>query len=146
VATIAERQRTNTPTPPIGPPPPTAEEQRAVLKARRCGATTATRFVGEGISVASGGAPLSAIVDRVSAELKSPAIDRTGLTGLYDFLLEYESITPGPAVPPGLSPADAVPYPPLAKALERQLGLKIVTETAPLSVLVVDAISQPTPD
>jgi uncharacterized protein (TIGR03435 family) len=89
IATIAERQRTNTPPPPIGPPPPTSEEMRVVLKTTRCGATTLGRFAGEGISVASGGTPLSAIVDRVSAETKSPAVDRTGLTGLYDFLLEY---------------------------------------------------------
>jgi uncharacterized protein (TIGR03435 family) len=30
--------------------------------------------------------------------------------------------------------------------LERQLGLKLETETGPVSILVIDAISQPTPD
>jgi uncharacterized protein (TIGR03435 family) len=144
-ATVAERRRNNTPEPTVGPPPATPEEMRAVLKATRCGATTAVRFFGEGVSVASGGTPLSAIVDRVAADMKSAVVDRTGLTGLFDFLIEYETTAPGPPIaPPRLQ--DPAPYPPLAKALERQLGLKLETEIGPLSMLVVDAIAQPTPD
>ena len=66
--------------------------------------------------------------------------DRTGLTGRYDFRLEYS--------PAFVGPADAVtnPGPSLFTALTEQLGLTLQPERAVLPVLVIDRVEKPTPD
>jgi uncharacterized protein (TIGR03435 family) len=62
-------------------------------------------------------------------------IDKTGLTGRYDFTLRY-TMQPGPS--------DDTPI--IFTAVEEQLGLKLVPDVAPLDVLVVDRIERPTED
>jgi uncharacterized protein (TIGR03435 family) len=66
--------------------------------------------------------------------------DRTGLTGRYDFRLEYS--------PAFLQPGDAIANsgPSLFTALTEQLGLTLQPETLTLPVLVIDRIEKPTPD
>ena len=66
--------------------------------------------------------------------------DRTGLTGRYDFRLEYS-----PAVVGG-GDAAANPGPSLFTALTEQLGLRLQPEKAVLPVLVIDRVEKPTPD
>jgi uncharacterized protein (TIGR03435 family) len=56
-----------------------------------------------------------------------PVLDKTGLTGKYDFTLEYDVMRG--ADNPGLSILDAV---------QEQLGLKLVPAKAPFDVIVVD--------
>ena len=62
--------------------------------------------------------------------------DRTGLTGRYDFRLEYS--------PAFVKPGDAGPS--LFTALTEQLGLTLRPETMPLPVLVIDSVEKPTPN
>ena len=73
-------------------------------------------------------------------------IDRTGLTGDFDFLLQFAP--PGSLAAassdPGRAPLDDAP--PLFDALQRQLGLKLQSERALVDVLVIDSIDQPTPN
>ena len=66
--------------------------------------------------------------------------DRTGLTGRYDFRLEYS--------PAFVEPRDAVVNtgPSLFTALTEQLGLTLQPETAVLPVLIIDNIDRPVPD
>lgn len=66
--------------------------------------------------------------------------DRTGLTGRYDFTMEYS-----PAL---LEPGGAVPtaFPSLFTALTEQLGLSLRSETKTVPVLVIDRVERPTPD
>jgi uncharacterized protein (TIGR03435 family) len=76
-----------------------------------------------------------------------PIEDRTGLTGRYDFDLEFtnafiagpnpDSPIPNPAADSGTS---------LFTALKEQLGLSLQPETATLPVLVIDRVEHPTPD
>jgi len=66
--------------------------------------------------------------------------DRTGLTGRYDFRLEYS-----PAVVGG-GDAAANPGPSLFTALTEQLGLRLQPEKAVLPVLVIDHVEKPTSD
>jgi uncharacterized protein (TIGR03435 family) len=66
--------------------------------------------------------------------------DRTGLTGRYDFKIEY---APGPLEPGNAVATDG---PSLFTALTEQLGLRLRPETLLLPVLVIDHIEQPTPD
>jgi len=68
-------------------------------------------------------------------------IDRTGLTGRYDFRLEY---SPAFLQQPGDIAQN--PGPSLFTALTEQLGFALQPETIRLPVLVIDNIDRPTPD
>ena len=61
-------------------------------------------------------------------------VDKTGLKGNYDFTLEYTVQS---------RPEDT---PSIFVAIEEQLGLKLVPDRAPLTVVIVDSIERPTPD
>ena len=89
------------------------------------------------------------------AEYLSPRInrlvtDRTGLSGTFDFDLEWEMNDATRAALPRLSP-DGTPPPefdgaPLLTALREQLGLRLEATTGPVAVIVIDAVERPTPD
>jgi uncharacterized protein (TIGR03435 family) len=71
-------------------------------------------------------------------------IDRTELTGRFDFDLEWTPLVmpPGPAAP-GV-PSDAGPT--LFTALQEQLGLKLESTKETMPVLVIDSVNQPSPN
>jgi uncharacterized protein (TIGR03435 family) len=90
---------------------------------------------------AAGGAPTGGQAPRV--------IDDTGLTGVYDFTLEFAStlVMPGisssvPAADNGATPIASDPGqggPNIFTAVEKQLGLKLVkVKEVPVDVLIVD--------
>jgi bla regulator protein blaR1 len=92
-----------------------------------------------------------------SALMRMPAVnrmvlDRTGLTGGYDFDLTW---TPDqmPQLLAGGPPPGAPPFPPidpngpsLFAAVQEQLGLKLESTKGPVDIVVVDAAEQPTED
>ncbi len=85
--------------------------------------------------------PVSALTEALGRlpELGRMVVDKTGLTGLYDWTLTW---TPANAEPgAALSNSDA---PGLFTALEEQLGLKLVPAKAPVQMLVVDHVERPT--
>jgi uncharacterized protein (TIGR03435 family) len=72
-----------------------------------------------------------------------PVIDRTGLTGAFDFDVQWTS---GPVAPaPGAAPPPD-DGPSIFAALQEQLGLRLESGRAPFDVVVVDAVQRPTPD
>ena len=73
--------------------------------------------------------------------LDRPVLDRTGLTGTFDFSLEW-SLPTDPAQPPESLPADTGPT--FLEALQEQLGLKLKSAKGPVDVLVIDHIEHPT--
>lgn len=81
-----------------------------------------------------------------TAVLDRPVVDRTGLTGKYDFLLKW---TPdesqfggmGIKVPPPTDATDAPP--PLFTALPEQTGLKLDSGKVQVPVLVMDKVEKP---
>jgi uncharacterized protein (TIGR03435 family) len=86
-------------------------------------------------------AQLARILSRLPS-VRSPVVDRTGLTGAFDFELTYAPERPAAS-------ADAVPSlgdtpPTLFVALQEQLGLKLEPARAPADVLVVESVQQPT--
>jgi uncharacterized protein (TIGR03435 family) len=96
------------------------------------------------LALAARDVPMSLIASTIAgpAGLDRPLVDRTGLTGRYDFLLEF---APDRRPEPGDSaalPAD-VAGPAIAQALKQQLGLKLVPARAPVEVWVVDHIERP---
>jgi len=69
-----------------------------------------------------------------------PVVDKTGLTGGYDFTLRWTPDDPNP----GAAPPDPNPQgPSLFTALEEQLGLKLVPEKQPIDIIVVDSADMP---
>jgi uncharacterized protein (TIGR03435 family) len=73
--------------------------------------------------------------------------DKTGLSGLYEFRLEFEGTMPSiaiaaqPSTPDVLDPGDGGPS--LFTALEKQLGLKLVkTKSLPVDLLIIDQLDK----
>jgi len=52
-------------------------------------------------------------------------IDKTGLTGKYDFTLEFAGSAFPANSPEGISDNDSPPVPPFSSRLEKHLGLKL---------------------
>jgi uncharacterized protein (TIGR03435 family) len=92
--------------------------------------------------------PVSGLAGVLGNQLNRPVLDKTGLTGKYDFNLEYTpDLSRMPALPPpGLAgPAPGAPSTEasepgsnLIAAIEQQLGLRLVSSKAKLDVVVVD--------
>ena len=71
-------------------------------------------------------------------------VDRTGLSGAYDFDFEFAA-DPAPGAAPAPDAATAVgDRPVLFTALEEQLGLKLQPTRAPIDVTVIDRVTPPT--
>jgi bla regulator protein blaR1 len=74
--------------------------------------------------------------------LGRPVVDETGLTGTFDFTLEW---TPEPdhAAPPGAALSTEPDAPSFMGALNDQLGLKLKPGKASLPILIVDHVERP---
>jgi uncharacterized protein (TIGR03435 family) len=79
--------------------------------------------------------PLSFLVFFASRSVGRPIIDKTGLTGKYDYKLFFDGSNGT-----HIDPDD--PAPSLQSALEDQLGLKLVATKKPYDVLVIDHIDK----
>jgi uncharacterized protein (TIGR03435 family) len=85
----------------------------------------------------------------LSSQAGRQVIDKTGLTGLYDFELRFApsqpmQLPPG-ALPPGVTLPEADPTAPsIFTAVQEQLGLKLESSKAPLESIVVDHVEKPT--
>jgi uncharacterized protein (TIGR03435 family) len=76
------------------------------------------------------------------ALLDRPVVDKTGLTGRYDFDLEWapDETQFGGEIPAAPTDAQA---PPLFTAMEQQLGLRLEATHGPAEALVVDTVERP---
>jgi uncharacterized protein (TIGR03435 family) len=89
-----------------------------------------THFNGEGLGMTSIAEELSKITGRV-------VVDKTGLTGRYDFKLLWSA--------DDAEATDGDP-PTLFTAIQEQLGLKLESAKEPVPVLIIDHVDQPTPN
>jgi uncharacterized protein (TIGR03435 family) len=71
--------------------------------------------------------------------LGHPAIDQTGLTGAFDWVIEFQQYTEGVETEENSGPS-------FGEALKNQLGLELKRETAPFPFLVIDHVERPTPN
>ncbi len=104
------------------------------------GMTLATgKFEGRGVSIAEIDAPLGG-----QPEIRRPVLNQTGLTGKYDFVLQWTPETGASAAPGGENSATPdTSGPSLFTALQEQLGLKLEPTKAPADVVVIDHIEMP---
>jgi uncharacterized protein (TIGR03435 family) len=99
-----------------------------------------------GGSVIARGFPLSRLVNSLSMMLGRTVVDRTGLTGTFDFDLTWTpDQTPQQQPPPGDPPVDPN-GPSIFTAIQEQLGLKIESARGAVDVTVVDRAELPTED
>ena len=137
---------------------PAAVDCAAVQAARRGGPPPTPPQPGErlpcGIRIGpgqmSGGSlPLSQLATLLAPSVQRVVVDRTGLSGNFDFDLTWtpDQIPQGPppAGAPGLPPIDPN-GPSILTAVQEQLGLKLDSTRGPVDVLVVDNVEPPTPD
>jgi uncharacterized protein (TIGR03435 family) len=74
------------------------------------------------------------------AALPHPVLDRTGLTGLYDFDLEF---APDETVFGGILKATDTSRPGLFTALQQQLGLRLESTKATVDTIAIDRAERP---
>ena len=88
--------------------------------------------------LAGKGVPISFLASLLALPVGHTVVDRTGVTGAYDFDLHFD---------PGDNSAGAPSNDPdLYTAVQEQLGLKLQGTHASVPVLVVDHVEQPTPN
>jgi uncharacterized protein (TIGR03435 family) len=102
--------------------------------------------VGPG-SMSVGGSPMSQFASSLAMWVGRVVVDKTGLSGAYDFNLTW---TPDqmPQRPPGAPDAPAIDPngPSIFTAVQEQLGLKLDSQRGPVSVLVIDHAEHPVVD
>ena len=93
--------------------------------------------------------PIAELAHDLTQMLGHPVLDKTELTGVYDFNLQF---TPDDRLqpPPGASPNSRIPLPSadsnapsLFDALQEQLGLKLESGKGPVEVIVIDHVERP---
>ncbi len=79
------------------------------------------------------------------AILDRPVVNKTGLSGKYDFDLEWapDESQFGGDVP---AASDDAPSPPFFTAIQQQLGLRLEATKGPVEALVVDTVERPSPN
>jgi uncharacterized protein (TIGR03435 family) len=80
--------------------------------------------------------PMGKFAEWLSGILNRPVLDRTGLTGSYDFQLEYRMDASAAADAPESE------LPDIFKAVEFELGLKLVGGKDAVEVLVIDHVER----
>ncbi|HKE83114.1 MAG TPA: TIGR03435 family protein [Vicinamibacterales bacterium] len=98
--------------------------------------------------IRAGGNSMAQFADALSGSAQRVVIDKTGLTGYYDFSLTFtptpDQLPQGPS-PPGFEPPPIDPNgPSLFTAMQEQLGLKLQDQRGPVDVVVIDSIEPPT--
>ena len=94
-------------------------------------------------SISFGGFPLSEFAKVLSPYEERTVIDRTGLTGNWDFELRFTPEEVGPPAPGQDPPVIDPNGPSFVTALRDQLGLKLDPAKGPVEVLVVDRVERP---
>ena len=91
------------------------------------------------------GMPIAVVVGPLGGLTGRSVVDRTGLTGQWDFVMTFAP-DPGRGTPPPDAPPADPDAPSLFTALQEQLGLKLESTKAPIEVIVIDSVERPTPD
>jgi uncharacterized protein (TIGR03435 family) len=86
-------------------------------------------------------APMFLLVNQLSRQLERTVIDKTALTGKYDFTLKWEP-TAGPGGPDAAPPSDSL-GPSLFTAVQEDLGLKLQSAKGGVNVIVIHRLEKP---
>jgi len=103
---------------------------------------------GPNLSLAAQGISLVDLAQLLSRRLGTPVADKTGMTGSYDFSLQWTPESqPSHGVDgdsmPGGPPTPGAAGPSFFSAIQEQLGLKLESQTGPTEILVIDHVEMP---
>ena len=93
-------------------------------------------------------APMEMLGATLSNVTGRPVVDKTGLTGKYDFVLEWTPDAGADARAQGFGdginePAPAPGGPTIFTALQEQLGLRLESQKGPVQNIVIDRVEKP---
>jgi uncharacterized protein (TIGR03435 family) len=88
------------------------------------------------------GADMGSLARRLSGVIGRVVIDRTGLSGKYDFKLQWTPDTAQPMRGPD-EPVDSSLGSSILAAVQEQLGLKLEAQKGPVDMIVIDAVERP---
>jgi uncharacterized protein (TIGR03435 family) len=91
---------------------------------------------GPNVSWVAQGATVEEFCNIVLSRMDRPVIDKTGLTGRFNFPLEYMPDASAPSDDPAAGPS-------IFTALQEQLGLKLEPAKGPGELIVIDHVERP---
>jgi uncharacterized protein (TIGR03435 family) len=96
----------------------------------------------------AGNTTIARLAEQFRGELRRLVVDRSGLTGEFDFDLQYAPARDLPTAPTAGATAVAAADegPSIFTALQEQLGLKLESTRGPVEYLVIDRIEKPEVD
>ena len=105
----------------------------------------------QGMKLETHASTMAILVRMISQQTGSTVVDKTGLTGSYDYTLSFTpdqgngpmGMAPGGHGPDGAEQSQEPPAPLIFTALQEQLGLKLVAQKQQVDVIVIDHIEQP---
>jgi len=117
--------------------PPSVEEQKA-WGDRPVPALYQRGSSQSGFDLVGHGCSMERLTEMLAGQFGRTVLDKTGLTGTYDFKLSYFGTRPEDR-----GDGDTNPRPMLDGAIQSELGLKVEPAKGPIQVLVVDHIEKP---
>jgi uncharacterized protein (TIGR03435 family) len=90
-----------------------------------------------------GGRTMTMLTDALTAITQRRVVDRTGLTGGWEFDISFNPPAPSPGIEAPPPNPDAAS---LFTVLQEQLGLKLESARQPMPVMVVDRVERPVED
>jgi uncharacterized protein (TIGR03435 family) len=91
-----------------------------------------------GFELIGRGASMEGLAATLAGQFKITVVDKTSLTGTYDFTLQFNGTVTA------RDEEDGETYPPLITAIQKQLGLKLKPTKVPTPVLIIDHLERPT--
>jgi uncharacterized protein (TIGR03435 family) len=112
------------------------------------GNRAANRFVLQGDELIGQSVTMANFIGQLSLYLDGPIVDKTGLTGAYDFRFKYfldtSSLTSPAAGGNGQTVTVQIDFKgPLIDAIQKNLGLKLEQGKGPVDVIVIDHSERP---
>jgi len=111
------------------------------IKGRDGSPAGANSMWSENGKVVAQGYSMKNLAVNLARRLHREVVDKTGLTGQYDFTLMFS-----PELTEGEAPAESEGAVSLFTALEEQLGLKLESAKGPVATVVVDHVAVPVED
>jgi uncharacterized protein (TIGR03435 family) len=98
-----------------------------------------------GQAIHASSATMKSLGDWLNRQLSRPVLDKTGLTGTYDFILEWipDAAPTSSADAANVVTLPGIPGASLFTALQQQLGLKLEPGKGPIEMIVIDHVEKP---
>jgi uncharacterized protein (TIGR03435 family) len=105
--------------------------------------TMASAVDANGGILRGGGRTMDDLARNLTGQVRRTVIDRTGMSGTYDFILRWTPENFQSVAPEAGPSRDGTS---ILTALQEQLGLKLEEERVPTEFLIIDRVERPTPD